>query len=141
MVALPSLDHTNIYFLEETDEHRTFIEPTDMIDGVIPHGEYSDQMFVISMSKTTGVVQLKFAFPLDLFGVLAIDMVEDVQLVITPKLVINVTFVDDVHEDIVSPVVVESNFVDPPLSFNVLLGFVSCSNDVPISSFMDWSVF
>ena len=42
-------------------------------------------------------------------------MVEDVQLVITPKLVINVTFVDDVHEDIVSPDVVESNCMDPPL--------------------------
>ena len=75
-----------------------------------------------------------------MFGVLAIEMVKDVQLVITPKLVIDVTFVDDVHDDIVSLVVVESNFVDPPLSFNVLLGFVSHSN-VPISSFMDLSVF
>lgn len=67
-------------------------------------------------------------------------MVKDVQLVITPKLVIDVTFVDDVHDDIVSLVVVESNFVDPPLSFNVLLGFVSHSN-VPISSFMDLSIY
>ena len=75
-----------------------------MIDGVIPHDEYIDQMFVISTSKTTSVIQLESAFPLDLFGVLAIEMVKDVQLVITPKLVIDVTFVDDVHDDIFSPV-------------------------------------
>ena len=31
--------------------------------------------------------------------------------------------------------------MDPPFSFDVLSGFVSCSNDVHDSSFMDLSIF
>ena len=44
-------------------------------------------------------------------------------------------------EGIVSPVERASDLVDPPLSFDVLLGFVSCSDDVTITSFMDLSIF
>ena len=34
-----------------------------------------------------------------------------------------------------------SDFVDPPLSFDVLSGFVSCHDDVSDSSSMDLSIF
>ena len=41
----------------------------------------------------------------------------------------------------ISPVEGASNLVDPPLSFDVLLGFVSRSDDVSIALFMDLSLF
>ena len=41
----------------------------------------------------------------------------------------------------ISPVEGASNLVDPPLSFDVLLGFVSRSDDVSVASFMDLSIF
>ena len=41
----------------------------------------------------------------------------------------------------VGPVEGASDFVDPPLSFDVLSRFVSCSDDVHDSSFMDLSIF
>ena len=41
----------------------------------------------------------------------------------------------------ISPVEGASNLVDPPLSFDVLSGFVSRSDDVSIASFMDMSLF
>ena len=41
----------------------------------------------------------------------------------------------------IGPIEGVSDFVDPPLSFDVLSGFVSRSNDVPDSSFMDLSIF
>ena len=44
-------------------------------------------------------------------------------------------------EGTVNPVEEVSDFVDPPLSFDVLLGFVSRSDDVSVASFMDLSIF
>ena len=44
-------------------------------------------------------------------------------------------------EGIVSPVEGASDLVDPPLSFDVLSGFVSRSDDVSVASFMDLSIF
>ncbi|RVW73218.1 Gag-Pol polyprotein [Vitis vinifera] len=43
-------------------------------------------------------------------------------------------------EGIVSPVEGASDVVDPPLSFDVLSGFVSRSDDVSVASFMDLSI-
>ena len=40
-----------LYFLEETDEYGIFVEIADMIDGVIPRDEYSDEMLMVDMSK------------------------------------------------------------------------------------------
>ena len=49
---------------------------------------------------------------------------------------------DDVFEGVTSPVMVEFEHVDPPLSFDVLSRFFSCSNDVlTLSSYMDMSFF
>ena len=41
----------------------------------------------------------------------------------------------------IGPIEGVSDFVDPPLSFDVLSGFVSHSDDVHDSSFMDLSIF
>ncbi|WKA03511.1 hypothetical protein VitviT2T_021615 [Vitis vinifera] len=55
---------------------------------------------------------------------------EMLMLVLAPGLLTTVAHDDDVLEGIISLVVVESEHVDPPLSFDVLSGFVSHSDDV-----------
>ena len=97
---------------------------------------------MVYMSQITNDVQPETASPLDLFGVLVVVMVEDVQLVPTHGLLTIVALDDDVFEGITSPVMVEFEHVDPPLSFDVLSRFFSCSNDVlTLSSYMDMSFF
>ncbi|RVW21862.1 hypothetical protein CK203_109670 [Vitis vinifera] len=133
LVTPPSPDCTSLlmlYFPEETDEYETFIEITDIIDEAILHDEYNDEMLMVDMSKITDDVQLKTASPLNLLGILAIEMVKDVQLVPAPGLLTVVAHDDDIFEGVTSPVVVEFEHVDPLLSFDVLLRFVSCSNDM-----------
>ena len=87
-----------LYFPKGTHEYGTFVEITSMIDGVILHDEYNDEMLMVDMSQITDDVQPETASPLDLFGVLAIKMVEDVQLVLAPRLLTIVTHDDDVCE-------------------------------------------
>ena len=69
-------------------------------------------------------------------------MVDDVQLVPALGMLTTVPPDDDVFMGATSPVVVESEHVDTPLSFDVLSGFVSRSDDVlSLSSYMDMSLF
>ncbi|KAL6347600.1 hypothetical protein AAG906_026127 [Vitis piasezkii] len=93
-----------LYFPDEIDEHRTFVEIGDIMDGAVPHDEYIDEMFA-----------MKFSY--------------------------DVIVVDDLFEGPIGPIEGVSDFVDPPLSFDVLSGFVSRSDDVHDSSFMDLSIF
>ena len=145
LVTPPSPDHTSLltlYFPEETDEYETFVEIVDIIDGVIPRDEYSDEMVMVDLSQITEDVQLTTVSPLDFFGVLAIEMVEDVQFVFAPGLLTAVAPDNDVFVGVTSLVVVESEHVDPPLFFYVLSGFVSRSDDIlTLSSSMDMSLF
>ena len=53
----------------------------------------------------------------------------------------DVIVVDDLFKGLVGPVERASDFVDPPLSFDVLSEFVSRFDDVHDSSFMDLSIF
>ena len=74
-------DHTSLltlYFPEKTDEYGTSIEIAGMIDGAILGDKYSDELIMVDMSQITEYVQLTIASPLDLFGVLVIEMVKDV---------------------------------------------------------------
>ncbi|KAL6348330.1 hypothetical protein AAG906_005630 [Vitis piasezkii] len=141
LVTPPSLDHTSLltlYFPEETNEYETSVEIADTIDEAILRDEYSDEMLMVDMSQIIDDVQPNTASPLDLFGVLAIEIVEDVQLVPTPRLPTAVAPNDDVFVGVTSPTMVEFEHVDPPLSFDVLSRFVSRSNDVlTLSSYMD----
>ena len=46
-IAPPSLDKANIFslcFPDETTDYGVVIEPIVMIDGVVPHGEYCDEL-------------------------------------------------------------------------------------------------
>ena len=118
------------------------MEIIDIIDWVIPCDEYSDEMFMVDMSQITDDVKPEIASPLDLFLVLAIKMVEDVQLVSTPGLLAIGAHDNDVFEGVTSPIMVKFEHVGPPLSFDILLGYVSLSVDVlTLSSYMDMSLF
>ena len=114
------------------------VDPTEMIDGVVPHDEYRDEMDRMTMSQITGIVQLQPASPFDMFEVSTIEILEETQIVPVLELL-----EDDssLFKDTVGPVKGASDLVDPPLSFDVLSEFVSGSNDVSITSFMDLSIF
>ena len=43
-----------------------------MIDEIVSHDEYSDEMLMVDMSLITNDVQLETISPFDLFGVLAL---------------------------------------------------------------------
>ncbi|RVW61644.1 Retrovirus-related Pol polyprotein from transposon 17.6 [Vitis vinifera] len=86
----------------------------------------------------TSIVQLQPVSAFDMFGVSTIEVFEGTQTLPVPELP-----EDDssLFEGIVSPVEGASDLVDPPLSFDVLSGFVSRSDDVSVASFMDLSIF
>ena len=129
------------YFLKEVDEYGTFIEIGDMVDGVIPHDEYVDEMLAMGMSQIDGIVQLKLASPFDLFRVFAIEVAEEIQTTLDLEFSKDAIVVDDLFEDTIASIEGAYDFVDPLLSFDVLSRFVSYSNDVHDSSFMDLSIF
>ncbi|KAL6319978.1 hypothetical protein AAG906_037055 [Vitis piasezkii] len=145
LVTPPSPDHTSlltIYFPDETDKYGITIKISGMIDGFIRHDEYSNEMLAVDMSQIIDDVQPETVSPLDLFRVLAIEMVEDVRLVPAPGLFTIISHDDDVVEGVTSPVVVDSKHVDPSLSFDILSEFVSRFDDVQtLSSYMDMSLF
>ena len=98
----------------------------------------------MSLSQIEEIVQSELASPFDLFEVSTIKVVEKVQTVPVSESTEDVLVVDDLFDGPVGPIgLVEgaSNFVDPPLSFDVLSGFVSRSDDVHDFSFMDLSIF
>ncbi|RVX21707.1 Retrovirus-related Pol polyprotein from transposon 17.6 [Vitis vinifera] len=100
----------SLCFPEEITSDGVIVDPTEVIDGVVPHDEYRDEMDMMTGTQTLPVPEL-------------------------PE--------DDssLFEGIVSPVEGASDLVDPPLSFDVLSGFVSRSDDVSVASFMDLSIF
>ena len=67
-----------LYFSDEIDEHGTFAEIGDIVDGVVPYDEYIDEMLVMSMSKTDGIGQPELASPFDFFGVSTIEVPEEI---------------------------------------------------------------
>ena len=48
------------------------------MDGVVPPNEYVDEMLAMNMSQINEIVQPKLATPFDLFGVSAIEIVEEI---------------------------------------------------------------
>ena len=100
-----------LYFPEKNDEYGTSLDITSMIDEAIPCDEYNNEMLMVDTSQITDDVHLKTVSPLDLFEVLAIEMVEDVHLVPAPGLLTVIAHDDDVFEGVTSPVTVESEHV------------------------------
>nr|CAN69418.1 hypothetical protein VITISV_041842 [Vitis vinifera] len=72
-LSLNRMSLLTLYFPEETDEYGTSVEIANMIDGVIPCDEYSDEMFVVYISQIIDDVQLNNVSLLDLFGISDID--------------------------------------------------------------------
>ncbi|WKA04944.1 hypothetical protein VitviT2T_022937 [Vitis vinifera] len=128
----------SLCFLEEITGDGVMVDSTEMIDGVVSYDEYRDEMDMMTMSQITSIVQLQPISAFDMFGVSTIEVFEETQTLPVPELP-----EDDssLFEGIVSPVEGASDLVDPPLSFDVLSGFVSHSNDVSVASFMDLSIF
>ncbi|RVW23216.1 Retrovirus-related Pol polyprotein from transposon 17.6 [Vitis vinifera] len=124
--------------LKEITSDGVIVDPTEVIDGVVPHDEYRDEMDMMTVSQIAGIVQLQPVSAFDMFGVSTIEVFEGTQTLPVPELP-----EDDssLFEGIVSPVEGASDLVDPPLSFDVLSGFVSRSDDVSVASFMDLSIF
>ncbi|RVW87640.1 hypothetical protein CK203_041205 [Vitis vinifera] len=109
-----------LYFSDEVDEHGTFVEIGDIGDGVVPRDEYIDEMLAISMSQIDGIVQPKLASPFDLFGVFTIEVFEEIQIAPASEFSDDVILVDDLFDSPIGPVEGAFDFVDPPLSFDVI---------------------
>ena len=144
LVVPSSLDRMSLmtlYFLDNVDEHGTFFEIEDIVDGAVPHDEYIDEMLVMSMSQIDGAVRLELASPFDLFGVSIIEVAKEVNTPLVPEFSEDIIVVDDLFDGRVSLVGEMFDFVDPSLSFDVLSRFVSRFDDVHNYSFMDLSIF
>ncbi|RVW61408.1 Retrovirus-related Pol polyprotein from transposon 17.6 [Vitis vinifera] len=117
----------SLCFPEEIMSDGVILDPTEVIDGVVPHDEYRDEMDMMTVSQIAGIVQLQPVSAFDMFGVSTIEVFEGTQTLPVPELP-----EDDssLFEGIVSPVEGASDLVDPPLSFDVLSGFVSRSDDI-----------
>ena len=82
LVAPPSLNRMSLmtlYFPDEINEHMTFVEIGDIVDGVVPHDKYLDEMLTMSMSQIDEIVQPELASPFNLFGVSPIEIPEEIQ--------------------------------------------------------------
>ena len=87
------------------------------------------------------MVQLELASPFDLFGVFVIEVAEEDLTAPALESAEDLIAFDDLMDSHVGIVEGASDFVDPPLSFDVLLGFVSGHDYVSNFSSMDLSIF
>uniref|UniRef100_F6I4Y5 Uncharacterized protein n=1 Tax=Vitis vinifera TaxID=29760 RepID=F6I4Y5_VITVI len=63
--------------LEEVIDERVVVDTIEMIDGVVLHDEYQDEMDMITMIQINNIVQLQPVSPFDMFGVSTIEVVEE----------------------------------------------------------------
>ena len=117
----------SLCFPEKTTDYGIVVEPTRVTDGVVPRDEYRDEMDMMSMSQIVEMVQPEPASPFDLFRMFAIEVAEEIQIVLAPELMEDVTVGDDFFEDTFSSIEGASDFVDPSLSFDILSRFISRS--------------
>ena len=144
LTASPSPDRLSLmtlYFPDEIDEHGTFAEIGDIVDEVVPHDEHVDEMLTMRLSQIEEITQPELTSPFDLFGVSVIEVAREIQTTPTPEIAGDVIAIDGSVDGLVSLVEGASDFVDPPISFDVLSGFVSRHDDVSDSLSMDLSVF
>ena len=66
----------SLCFPEEITSDGVIVDPTEMIDGVVPHDEYRDEMDMMIVSQITSIVQLQPVSPFDMFGVSTIEVLE-----------------------------------------------------------------
>ena len=61
VITPPSLDRASLLslcFPYEVTDDGVVVDPIEMIDGVVPHDEYRDEMKMMTMSQITNIVQL-----------------------------------------------------------------------------------
>ena len=110
-------------FPDETIDYGVVIELVDMIDRVVPHDEYLDEMDMLGISQFLDVVQREPFSPLKLFRVFVIEIAKEDQTVPAPELFAFVIPTIDMYEGTIGgPVEGASDSVDPPLTFDILLG-------------------
>ncbi|RVW71176.1 Transposon Ty3-G Gag-Pol polyprotein [Vitis vinifera] len=144
LIAPPSPDRTRLMtlcFPDEIDDHGTFVEIGDVVDGAVLRDEYVDEMLVLSLSQIEETIQPGLASSFDLFGVFAIELAEESLTAPALESIEDLITFDDLIDSHVGIVEGASDFVDPPLSFDVLSGFVSCSDVVFDDPSMDLSMF
>ena len=105
------------------------------IDGVMSSDDYDEELLWIVTSQPEPYSALSY------FLVLALRDDEDGSLIPNDDAITGDVIVDIASPDILGHVVGEFDDVDPPLSFDVLSGFVSHSDDVLAFSSMDLSIF
>ena len=144
LIASSSPDRLSLMmlcFLDEIDEHGTFAEIGDIVDGVMPHGKYVDEMLVMSSSQIKEIAPPELASPFDLFWVFVLKIAKEIHAAPASEIAEDVLAIDGLFDGPVGLVEGVSDFVDPPLSFDVLSGFVSRHDDVSDFSSMDLSIF
>ena len=119
-----------LYFPNEIDEHETFAKIGDIMDEVVSHDECIDEMLVMSMNQIDGMIQPELVSPFAFFGVSAIKVAEEIKTTPYPEFIEDDIVVDGLFDGLVGLVEGASDIVDPPLSFDVLSGFVSRSENV-----------
>ena len=105
------------------------------IDGVMSFDNYDEELLRMVIS------QPEPDYALSDFHVLTLGDDEDASLTPDDDVITSDVIVDIASPDILGHVVGESDVVNPPLSFDVLSGFVSRSDDVLAFSSMDLSIF
>ncbi|KAL6316726.1 hypothetical protein AAG906_019657 [Vitis piasezkii] len=128
-MSTPSL--FSLCFPDETTDYGVIIEPEDTTDGVVPRDEYHDEMDMLGIGQ----------FLDTLFGVSVIEIAEEDQTVPAPELPAFVIPTIDMYEGTVGPIEGASDSVDPPLSFDILSGFVTRFDCVSDDSVMDLSIY
>ncbi|RVW74208.1 Ribonuclease HI [Vitis vinifera] len=144
LISHSSSDRTSLMtlcFPNEIDDHGAFAEISDIVDGVVPHDEYIDEMLAMSLSPIEERFHPGLTSPFDLFGVSFIEIIEETQTAPAPEIVEDAIAVVDLIDGPAGLVEGVSDFVDSPLSFNVLSGFVSRPDYVSDFSSMDLSIF
>ncbi|KAL6348227.1 hypothetical protein AAG906_003093 [Vitis piasezkii] len=56
----------SLCFPKEITNDGVVVDPTKMIDGVVPHDEYRDEMDMMTVSQITSIVQLQLVSPFDI---------------------------------------------------------------------------
>ena len=144
LIAPSSSDRTSLMtfcFPDEIDDHGAFAEISDIVDGAVPHYEYIDEMLAMSLSPIEERVHPGLTSSFDLFGVSFIEIIEETQTAPAPEIVEDAIAVVDLIDGPAGLVEGVSDFVDSPLSFDVLSGFVSLPDYVSDFSSMDLSIF
>ena len=101
LIAPPSPDRTSLMtlcFPDEIDDHGTFAEIGDVVDGAVPHDEYVDEMLAMSLSQTEEIAPPELASPFDLFVVSVLKIAKEIQVAPTSKVVEDVIVAVDLFD-------------------------------------------